>query len=168
MIDLSDGVPGVTAPEPRNFEEFWAFYLSQHMHPTTRLVHAVGTAAAFATGITGLIRRRPATVAAAPLLAYGPAFASHFIWEKNRPATLGGHVLWSVGGDLRMLARVVSGRVGQDVEAIRQSLGMLPGQVTLGDWERDRRERGPSVELTGSAAVEAQSLAQTAADPVDG
>jgi hypothetical protein len=138
MIDLNDGVPGVSAPDPQNFEEFWPYYLSQHMHPNTRVVHAVGTAAAWIVGIGGLLRGKPKTLLWAPLLAYGPAFASHFIWERNRPATLGGHVLWSVGGDHRMLFRTISGKLTSDVTAIREALDMSPDEITLSDRaERD-------------------------------
>lgn len=54
MIDLTDGVPGVTGPDPASFEEFWPFYLSQHMHPVTRAVHVAGTLTAWAVGLTGM------------------------------------------------------------------------------------------------------------------
>ncbi|MGI8848486.1 MAG: Mpo1-like protein [Candidatus Dormibacteria bacterium] len=154
MIDLSEGVPGVNADEPKNFEDFWAFYLSQHLDPRTRLVHAVGTAAAFAVGITSILQRKPRRFLASPLLAYGPAFASHFILEKNRPATLGGHVLWSIGGDLRMLRKVATRTIDADVQTIRDALGMREDQVTLADWDRDRELIPPSIELPAPAPRE--------------
>src|SRR5205823_1171052 len=40
MIDVSTGVPGVNADDPQTFREFWAYYLSQHLHPRTQQVHA--------------------------------------------------------------------------------------------------------------------------------
>ena len=31
MIDLTGGVPGVNAPAPTTYEEFWPYYVSQHL-----------------------------------------------------------------------------------------------------------------------------------------
>ncbi len=149
MIDLEEGVPGVTAPEPLTFEEFWPYYLSQHLHPLTRAIHATGTIAAVAVGVTALAARRPRVFAAAPLLAYVPAFASHFTVEGNRPATLGGHALWSARSDFRMLRRIVTRNIDSDVRAIRRSLRMRDSQVTLGDWRRDNDEQ-TGIELRGT------------------
>ena len=154
MIDLTDGVPGVNGPEPASFEEFWPFYLSQHMHPATRAVHVAGTLTAWAFGIRAIARRKPLHFAIAPLFAYGPAFASHFIFEKNRPATLGGHVLWSVRGDHRMLKKTLTGRVNDDVEAIRDALGMEPGQVTIADWEDAGGQAQTGIEIPSEPAPE--------------
>lgn len=147
MIDLTDGVPGVNGPEPASFEEFWPFYLSQHMHPVTRAVHVAGTLTAWAVGLGAIARRKPLQLAVAPLFAYVPAFASHFIFEKNKPATLGGHVLWSARADHRMAKKVVTGTVQADVDAIRDALGMEPHQVTVNDWERDGGSTGQSIEI---------------------
>ena len=147
MIELVDGVPGVNGPEPASFEEFWPFYLSQHMHPVTRAVHVAGTLSAWAFGVSAIARRKPRQFALAPLLAYVPAFASHFIFEKNRPATLGGHVLWSARADHRMLKKVLTGTVNRDVEAIRDALGMEPDQVTISDWEEAGGSTQPGIEI---------------------
>lgn len=137
MIDLSDGVPGVNGPEPMNFEEFWPYYLSQHLHPKTRAVHVAGTTAAWLVGGLGILRRKPSWIMFAPLLAYGPAFASHFIFEKNKPATLTGHAYWSFLADHRMWKEVVTGKINEDVRAIRDAVGMQPHQITLHDMEMD-------------------------------
>jgi hypothetical protein len=139
MIDPRNGVPGVNAPKPTSFGEFWPFYLSQHLHPMTQRVHAAGTVAALATGITALVRRRWKVVAASPLLAYGPAFASHFIWEGNRPVVLGGNPLWSALADLTMVAKVLTGRIGRDAAAVRSGLGLAPPAVTIADASRAER-----------------------------
>ena len=77
VIHVENGVPGINAPDPASYREFWAFYLSQHLHPMTRRVHAAATTAAILTGVTAILRRKWKVVATSPLLAYGPAFASH-------------------------------------------------------------------------------------------
>lgn len=122
MIDVSNGVPGLNAPDPTSYEEFWPYYLSQHLHPITERVHAGATTAALLTGLAGFIRRSPRTVALSPLVAYGPAFASHFIWEKNRPVTLQGNPFWAARADFELLFKVFAGKIDDDVAAVRAGL----------------------------------------------
>ena len=139
MIDVVEGVPGVNAPNPASYREFWAFYLSQHLHPMTRRVHAAGTVTAILTGVTALARRKWRLFAASPLLAYGPAFASHYIWEGNSPVVLRkGKPIWAAMADLQMVAKVLTGRIGREATAVRAVLGFRPEAVTIAD---DRRLR---------------------------
>ena len=53
--------------------------------------------------------RRPQGVLAFPVIACGMAWYSHLAIEKNRPATFG-HPLWSLRGDLQMIAMMWRGR----------------------------------------------------------
>src|SRR5205085_6382532 len=137
MIEVERGVPGVDAPDPTSYREFWAFYLSQHLHPMTRRVHAAATASAIATGLTALARRKWKVLAASPLLAYGPAFASHWIWEKNSPVVLKkGKPIWAAMADLEMVFKVFTRSIDGDVAAIRAATGLREDQVTLADRDR--------------------------------
>jgi hypothetical protein len=137
VIHVENGVPGINAPDPASYREFWAYYLSQHLHPMTRKVHAAATAAAILTGVTAILRRRWKVVAASPLVAYGPAFASHWIWEKNNPVVLNkGKPGWAAMADLEMVYKVFTGVIGQDVVDVRAWLGLEPHQVTLADRDR--------------------------------
>src|SRR5438270_11344273 len=137
MIDVERGVPGVNAPNPTSYREFWAFYLSQHLHPMTRRVHAAATATAIATGLTAIFRRKWKVLAASPLLAYGPAFASHWIWEKNSPVVLKkGKPIWAAMADLEMVFKVFTRSIDKDVVDIRAGVGLAEDQVTLADRER--------------------------------
>jgi hypothetical protein len=45
-----------------------------------------------------------------PVVGYGPAWIGHFFYEKNRPATFS-HPFYSLMGDFRMFADVISGRI---------------------------------------------------------
>lgn len=108
-----------------SFDQFFPYYVGQHSKAATRWVHFAGTHLGAALGLTGIARRTPALIAAAPVAAYGLAWFSHFTIEGNRPATFG-HPFWSFRGDLKMLAMMWRGR---DAELDR--IAQEAKQVTL-------------------------------------
>lgn len=136
MIDLSNGVPGINAPDPSSFEEFWPYYLSQHLHPATRQVHVVGDSTTLVSIVLGIIAgRMPRSVAAKlAVLGFGLGVASHFIFEKNSPLDTdrkARNPLWLGQSDLRLLWLAYTGRLDRDVEAVRAALGLSPDELTL-------------------------------------
>lgn len=92
-----------------DYETFFPWYVSQHSKRATRWFHFAGTHLGAATALAGVVTRRPALVAGMPLISYSMAWFSHFVIEKNNPATFG-HPLWSLRGDVRMLAMMWQGR----------------------------------------------------------
>lgn len=100
------------------FEDFFPWYVGQHSKRATRCIHFVGTHLGAATALTGLVTRRPALIAAMPVVSYGFAWFSHFAIEKNNPASFG-HPLWSLRGDVRMLGMMWRGR-DAELDAIAQ------------------------------------------------
>ena len=132
MIELREGVPGVNAPAPATYEEFWPYYVSQHLHPLTRVAHVTGTSLGIVLFVVAVLTSTWLLVPLAFAVGYGFAFASHFIWEGNRPATFG-NPAWSFRADFRQLARFYTGRLGDDVAAVRASLGLRPEHRTLAD-----------------------------------
>ncbi len=99
------------------FEEFWPFYVREHQHKATRILHFVGTTAAVATFATGLLLRKKWMMLVAPVLGYGPAWISHFFIEKNRPATFK-YPLWSLRADFVMWKKIVTGQMDAEVERV--------------------------------------------------
>lgn len=95
---------------------FWHVYLSQHSKPATRRFHYAGTLAAIALTARALVLKSPPLAAAALIAGYGPAWASHFFIEKNRPATFAAP-LKSLASDFRMLALAATGRLGRELRA---------------------------------------------------
>jgi hypothetical protein len=92
------------------FAEFYPFYLSEHANPVCRRLHFAGTTlvpfclgAAWATG-------NPWWLAAAPAAGYGFAWAGHFLFEHNRPATFA-HPLYSLLGDWAMYRDMLRGHI---------------------------------------------------------
>jgi hypothetical protein len=97
-----------------SYEEFWPFYVSQHMRPATRALHFFGTALALLTLAAALLWS-PWCIAAAPIAGYGPAWVAHFFVERNKPATFT-YPLWSLRGDFRMFRLTLQGRMRPEVE----------------------------------------------------
>jgi len=101
----------------QDFEDFWPFYLGEHRSRRSRALHVAGTTAALATAAYAIAKRKPKLLAIAPLLGYGPAWAGHFIIEKNRPATFS-HPLWSLRGDLRMAKLTYLGQLREELDRL--------------------------------------------------
>ena len=105
---------------PASFEAFWPYYVSQHLDPTCRALHVVGTSLALACVVRSV--RDPRRLLAAPVIGYGFAWVGHFAFEKNRPASWHSpkHFAWSLRGDLRMLRLTLTGRMAPELERARQ------------------------------------------------
>ncbi|MFZ1099254.1 MAG: DUF962 domain-containing protein [Steroidobacteraceae bacterium] len=93
-----------------SFGEFYPYYLGEHANRTSRRLHVVGTLLAIAAAVAALASRRWLLLPAALLLGYGPAWAGHYFFEHNRPATFR-HPLYSLRGDFAMLGEVLTGRM---------------------------------------------------------
>lgn len=92
-----------------SFAEFYPYYVGQHSKAATRWIHLAGTLTGAATAATLLARGRRAGLLAMPLVSYSAAWTSHFLVERNKPATFG-HPLWSLRGDFTMIATMLRGR----------------------------------------------------------
>ncbi len=134
-LPVTLGVPGVNAPPPKNFDEFYAFYLSQHLHPTTRRVHVAGMTLGWLSVAAAVVLRRRIVALGLPLLGYGAAIPSHYIWEKNKPALTHGLMpfIWAIGCDFRQSFGFYTGRLARDVNEVRAALKLTPAQITLAD-----------------------------------
>lgn len=102
-----------------SFEEFWPFYVAQHLDPVNRALHLAGTT--MALGCVAASPVFPPALLAAPVFGYGPAWVGHFFFEKNRPATFT-YPRWSLMGDFKMYALTLTGRMGPELERARQWL----------------------------------------------
>jgi hypothetical protein len=108
--------------EIHDFEEFWPYYVSQHLNPTCRTLHVIGTTIGLAHLPVALVF--PPAIVPALTWGYGMAWIGHFFFEKNKPATWHSKqfALWSLRGDFRMLARTLTGTMAEDVRAVRAVL----------------------------------------------
>lgn len=108
---------GVMSERIESFEEFWPFYVRQHSKKLTRQLHFVGTTLAVGCAALGLLTRRRWLLLAAPVAGYGPAWLSHFLVEKNRPATFS-YPAWSLAADFIMWGKMLAGTMDDEVAAV--------------------------------------------------
>ena len=103
--------------ELRTFEEFWPHYLGEHLHAANRALHFIGTSLVYGMVALALVQS-PRWLLLTPLIGYGFAWAGHYFVERNRPATFT-YPLWSLRGDFRMHARMLTGALRIDLDRLR-------------------------------------------------
>ncbi|WP_018132729.1 DUF962 domain-containing protein [Effusibacillus pohliae] len=105
----------------QSYREFWLYYVSEHLHPYTRIWHAIGTTCVIFLLLVSLFTGNGWWLLLVPVAGYGPAWFSHFKIEKNRPATFS-YPLWSLRADFRMYGLMLTGRMSQEVEKAKRWL----------------------------------------------
>jgi len=107
----------MTEQRYKSFSEFWPFYVSEHSRSATRWLHLIGTSAGIALLIYFIASGRWWLFPLALIPGYGGAWLAHFLIEKNKPATFQ-YPLWSFIGDYKMIALMLRGRMGGEVERL--------------------------------------------------
>jgi hypothetical protein len=85
----------------RSFAEFYPYYLSEHRHPVSRVLHFIGTWCAVLCLAALAISGELAWLLGALFAGYAFAWLGHFRFERNRPATFR-FPFYSLAGDFRM------------------------------------------------------------------
>jgi hypothetical protein len=93
----------------RTFREFYPFYLTEHVNPVSRRLHVIGTSLAILSLILAIVLLDWRWAVAAPFIGYGFAWAGHFFFEKNQPATFK-YPGFSLRGDFRLWLETVTGK----------------------------------------------------------
>jgi hypothetical protein len=109
---MQDTNPPIVPAERRyaSFAEFYPYYLGEHANPTCRRLHFVGTTLVIALLLVAIVGSRWSLLWWLPIAGYGFAWAGHFFFEKNRPATFK-YPLYSLIGDFAMYRDVLTGRI---------------------------------------------------------
>lgn len=103
---------------PKNFREFWPFYVGEHLDARNRQLHFIGSSAALALILVAIVSGQPWWLLAAVVAGYALAWIGHFTIERNRPATFR-YPLYSLLGDWKMFALMLTGRMDREVERVR-------------------------------------------------
>jgi hypothetical protein len=93
----------------RTFQEFYPFYLTEHVNPVSRRLHVIGTTLVVLCLIAAVVTLNWQFLIAAPLIGYGFAWVGHFFFEKNKPATFK-YPGFSLMGDFRLWFETVTGQ----------------------------------------------------------
>ncbi len=104
---MTDSIPLRNVP----FDAFWLRYLRDHADPRTRHLHHAGMALALGSIMTAFtVGPMMPFLIAAPILAYGLAWFSHAVYERNTPTAFG-HPYWSLISSFRMFGLSLLGRL---------------------------------------------------------
>ena len=71
----------------KTLKEFYPYYLTEHLHPVSRILHFIGTGGFIAIFLIALINQQWWILLLGPLCGYGFAWVGRFVFEKNKPAT---------------------------------------------------------------------------------
>jgi hypothetical protein len=93
----------------RTFEDFYPFYLTEHVNPVSRRLHVVGASLVVLCFIAAMIYADWRWLIAMPFIGYGFAWVGHFFFEKNKPATFK-YPAFSLMGDFRLWFETVTGK----------------------------------------------------------
>lgn len=88
-------------PTFQSFRAFYPYYLQEHRNAWCRRLHFIGTSLVLLLALYAPLTRHYQLLWLLPLAGYGFAWAGHFFFENNRPATFT-HPLYSLLGDFAM------------------------------------------------------------------
>lgn len=94
----------------RTFSAFYPYYLSEHAHSVCRILHFIGSWLVLAVIGIAIFTQAWMLLWLVPVIGYGFAWAGHFFYEKNRPATFR-YPFYSLAGDWVMFKDILLGRV---------------------------------------------------------
>ncbi|TFZ03301.1 DUF962 domain-containing protein [Ramlibacter rhizophilus] len=93
-----------------SFSRFYAFYLTQHAHPVSRLLHFVGSTLVLAILVYAIAAPQWWALLLMPVVGYAFAWTGHFVFEGNKPASFG-HPFYSLASDWVMWWHMLTGKV---------------------------------------------------------
>ena len=93
----------------KSFEDFYPYYIAEHDHKYTKLMHFIGTSISIYFLIKFLLSFNFLFILYALLAGYGFAWVGHFFIEKNKPATFK-YPFYSLKGDYKMYLEILQGK----------------------------------------------------------
>lgn len=110
----------------RSYDEFWAFYLSEHSKTMTRVLHFAGTTIGLVLLVYFAATGRWYYFPLFFVVGYAFAWFAHFAVERNRPATFK-HPVWSFISDFRMMWFMITRRMKGELQRINR---LSPQEIT--------------------------------------
>ena len=94
----------------KSFKDFYPYYISEHDHKYTKLMHFIGTSISIYFLIKFILSLNFLFILYALLSGYGFAWVGHFFIEKNKPATFK-YPFYSLIGDYKMYLEILQGNL---------------------------------------------------------
>ncbi|MDA0315432.1 MAG: DUF962 domain-containing protein [Bacteroidetes bacterium] len=92
-----------------SLKEFYPYYLKEHQHPTSRILHFVGTGLVLVVLGLAIALENYSWLAGIPVIGYGFAWVGHFFFEKNKPATFT-YPFYSLASDFLLFFDLLRGK----------------------------------------------------------
>ncbi len=108
--------------EYKNLQEFYTFYLSQHLHPVCRNLHIYGTTVGLFIAVLATVKGYLLGIPVGLVIGYGCSWLGHFVFEKNKPATFQ-YPLMSFTCDFFMIKDYFSGKLENKIQKIQSQQG---------------------------------------------
>jgi hypothetical protein len=102
-----------------NLKDFYPYYLTEHQNATSRRLHFIGTSLFILTLFYALFTANWTLLWACPVLGYGFAWAGHFFFEKNKPATFI-YPAMSLASDFIMFWHILTGQLPEKMANARR------------------------------------------------
>ncbi len=102
------------------YSEFWDHYVSEHSRPMTRYLHFFGTGLGIGLLIWFLWIGAYFYIPLSFVVGYAFAWFSHFVIEKNKPASFK-YPFWSFISDYKMMFYMVAGKMNAEVGRIKSA-----------------------------------------------
>ncbi len=96
--------------EYKTFSDFYPFYLSEHRNRICRRLHFTGCSLVLLILAYILVTSSWGMLVFLPIVGYGFAWAGHFLFEKNTPATFT-YPYFSLIGDWVMFKDILTGKI---------------------------------------------------------
>ena len=93
----------------KSFEDFYPYYIAEHDHKYTKLMHFIGTSISIYFLIKFILSFNFLFILYGLLAGYGFAWIGHFFIEKNKPATFK-YPFYSLKGDYKMYLEILQGK----------------------------------------------------------
>jgi len=106
-----------------NLKEFYPFYLTEHQHLTSRVLHFIGTSLFLGIVFYSIFTEQYQKLWFAPLAGYGFAWVGHYFFEKNKPATFQ-YPGMSLVSDFIMFFHILTGQLPTKMKAAKEKLGV--------------------------------------------
>jgi hypothetical protein len=102
-----------------SLKDFYPYYLTEHSDPICRELHFTGTLGFFLLLFSAFIFQKWCLFILLPICGYGFAWAGHFFFEKNKPATFQ-YPFYSLASDFIMFYHILTNQLPQKLEEAKR------------------------------------------------